>query len=113
MLVSLVFAVAISGVNPALADVKQDPPAQQIPWKLSGPRWAIEAFYVSQVAYYKTVPSGPLEGEKYVNIQSGLSDKGFVEDNYWTDILTMFALGLGYAALALVCMSRCYREKKK
>lgn len=113
VLVSLVFAIGISGVNPALSDVKEYPPVKQLPWKISGPRWAIEAFYVSQVAYYKKVPSGPHEGDNYIDIDSGLEDKGYVEDNYWTDISTMLALGVGYGIFALILMNRCYREKKK
>lgn len=113
VLVSLVFAIGISGVNPALSDVKEYPPLKQLPWKLSGPRWAIEAFYISQVAYYKEVPSGPLEGDDYIDIDSGLEDKGYVEDNYWTDISTMLALGAGYGVVALILMNRCYRDKKK
>ena len=56
VLIALIFAVGLSGVNPSLKDVNSYSQSRQIPWSVSGPRWALEAFYVSQVSYYETIP---------------------------------------------------------
>ena len=45
VLVALIFAVGLSGVNPSLADVQEKSKSQQIPWEVSGPRWLIEVKY--------------------------------------------------------------------
>ena len=55
VLIALIFAVGLSGVNPSMTDVEQKTKAQQFPWYISGPQWFIEAFYVSQVHYYKDI----------------------------------------------------------
>jgi len=42
VLIALIFAVGLSGVNPSLTDVQDRPTAGQIPWYVSGPRWMLE-----------------------------------------------------------------------
>ena len=38
VLVALIFAVALSGINPTMAEVQDKPRSQQILWAISGPR---------------------------------------------------------------------------
>jgi hypothetical protein len=39
VLIALIFAVGLSGVNPSLTDVEEKPKGAQIFWYVSGPRW--------------------------------------------------------------------------
>ena len=79
-MIALIFALALSGTNPLLPEVNDKPQASQNIWKLSGPRWSNEAFYINAVNYYENVPSGEYvgryTGQPYMNIQAQLDNYG-------------------------------------
>ena len=114
VLVALIFAVALAGVQPALTDVQEKPLGRQIPWYVSGPRWVLEAFYVNQVSYYQYVPDGTaFAGAPYLNIYSGLANKGYNIIAFPTDIRAIYLCGFGWSLLALFLMLVGYADKKK
>jgi ABC-type multidrug transport system ATPase subunit len=113
VLAAILLAVGFSGTNPTIDEVNDMSPAISWLWSCSGTRWLLEAFYVSQVDYYETVPSGPLEGEPYMNVQAGLDKYGYNIDNFGRSIRGLWWCGLGYGLLALVIMMNSNRDKKK
>lgn len=114
VLVALIFAVALAGVQPALTDVQSRPLGRQIPWYVSGPRWVLEAFYVNQVSYYQYVPDGTaFAGVPYLNIYAGLTNKGYNINAFHTDIRAIYLCGFGWTLLALYLMLVTYADKKK
>jgi ABC-type multidrug transport system ATPase subunit len=113
VLVAILLAVGFSGINPTLDEVNDMSPAISWLWSCSGTRWLLEAFYVSQVEYYETVPSGPLEGQPYMDVEAGLETYGYDIDNFETAIGGLWWCGLGYGLLALVIMMNSNRDKKK
>lgn len=113
VLVALIFAVALSGINPTMSEVQDKPRSQQILWAISGPRWAVEGFYISQIKYYETVPNGDYEGASYIDIQPGLDNTGYEVDNFKTCIRAMFLNGIGWGLLALLVMVVSNRDKKR
>lgn len=50
--------VQFVGANPNMNAVRLKPRAQQFFWEISGPRWALEAFYISSIQYYQFIPEG-------------------------------------------------------
>ena len=114
VLIALLFAVGLSGVNPSMAEVNDYPPARQIPWMVSGPRWTLEAFYVSQVKYYYEIPDGSaFAGSPYINVQSGLDNNGYNIDAFSFNIRALFLCGFGWSMFALYLMLVSYRDKKR
>ncbi len=80
---------------------------------LSGPRWGLEAFYVSQAKYYETVPDGnPNEGQPYMDVKAGLDQYGYNIDNFSYDVANLFWNGFGYGLFALLVMILTNRDKK-
>lgn len=113
VLTALLYAIAFSGADPTLHEVRDMSPVVSWLWDVSGPRWALEAFYVSQLKYYERVPSGPLKDERYMDIDAGLDLFGYNVNNFNEGVNNLFWNGLGYALLALVIMSLTNRDKKK
>jgi hypothetical protein len=113
VLAAILLAVGFSGTSPTLDEVNDMSPAISWLWSCSGTRWLLEAFYVSQVEYYETVPSGPLEGQPYMNVEAGLETYGYDIDNFNKSIRGLWWCGLGYGMLALVIMMNSNRDKKK
>ena len=113
VLAAILLAVGFSGTNPTMTEVRDMSPAISWLWSCSGTRWMLEAFYVSQVNYYETVPSGPLEGQPYMNIQAGLDVYGYKIDHLDRCLRALWWCGLGYGLLALVVMITSHRDKKK
>lgn len=114
VLIALIFAVGLSGVNPSMTEVEDKPKAAQVFWYVSGPRWVIEAFYVSQVKYYNEVPDGSLyAGSPYINIASGLENNAYNVNAFRTDIRALFLCGFGWSLVALYLMLTTYKDKKK
>lgn len=113
VLVALLLAVAFSGANPTLNDVKDMSPAINWLWSLSGTRWLLEAFYVSQIKYYEEVPKGPLEGQPYMNIDAGLDKIGYNINNFSLCINGLWFNGFGYGLFAILIMRFTNRDKKK
>jgi hypothetical protein len=113
VLAAILLAVGFSGTSPTLDEVNDMSPAISWLWSCSGTRWLLEAFYVSQVEYYETVPSGPLEGQPYMDVEAGLETYGYDIDNFETAIGGLWWCGLGYGLLALVIMMNSNRDKKK
>lgn len=113
VLVALLFSVALSGANPSMKDVKEYSQGKQFFWKISGPRWALEAFYISQVHYYEEVPNGPYEGNDYIDVHPGLEQAGYNIDYFDICIRAIFLAGLGWSILALLLMRFTGRDKKK
>jgi hypothetical protein len=60
VVVALVYAIVFSGVNPTMKDVNQKYAGVAFLWDLSFPRWAVEAFWVSEVGVvdYQDISSG-------------------------------------------------------
>lgn len=48
VVLALVFAVGFAGANPNMNAVRDKPKSVQWIWALSGPRWALEAFYINR-----------------------------------------------------------------
>lgn len=113
VLMALIYAVAFSGVNPPMKEVRAMSPNVNWLWSISGPRWALEAFYVSQVKYYQYVPSGPLEGELYMDIAAGLDLVGYHIGDFDYDFAGLMWNGFGYGLVAMVIMMFTNRDKKK
>jgi hypothetical protein len=113
VLMALMYAVAFSGANPTLDEVRDLSPAIQWIWSISGTRWSLEAFYVSQVSYYEKVPSGPLKDELYMNIDAGLDLIGYNIDNFDYDVGNLIWNGIGYGLVAMIIMMMTNSDKKK
>ena len=96
-----------------MRQVDNKPDGSKWLWAISGPRWALEAFYIENVRYFKTVPSGPLDGDKYIDVQSGLTYRGYELNAYTEDMTLLFLCGLGYTFIALILMKIRHRDKKK
>jgi len=93
VLIALIFSVGLAGTNPSLKDVHEKPRGQQIPWYVSGPRWTLEAFYVSQVKYYYEIPEGSPRyvGQPYISVDSGLEANGYnIKGTFIEKILLFF-----------------------
>jgi len=112
VLSALIFSVALAGANPNMNSVRDKPRSQQIFWDISGPRWALEAFYVNSIVYYQNVPSGAYAGQPYQNVIAGLSAVGYDINNYLLDIKGMFWDGVGWSLLALLIMLITSRDRK-
>lgn len=113
VLAAILFAVSFSGTDPTITEVNNMSPAISWLWSCAGTRWMMEAFYVSQLAYYEFVPSGPLEGEPYMNVAAGLDVNGFKIPNFMRAIRGLWWCGVGYGVLAMMIMSTTHRDKKK
>lgn len=113
VLVALLLAVAFSGANPTIDEVNDMSPAISWLWSVSGTRWLLEGFYVSQVKYYEEVPGGELEGEKYMNIEAGLDNIGYNVNNFSLCISGLWWNGFGYAFFAAFIMRFTNSDKKK
>ena len=116
VVLALIFAVGFAGANPNMVQVREKPQAVQWFWALSGPRWALEAFYVNSVLYYNTVPSSSYSslyvGQPYQNVEQGLDAVGYDIGNFATDLLGLFYDGLGWSLFALFLMIVTHRDKK-
>ena len=117
VLFALVFAVLFSGVLPALADVQTWPAWQQFPWSLSGPRFAIEAFYVNSVRVFATVPpsdySSRFVGAPWVDVAAVLKQVGYRLDGFGDDVAGMAWDGVLWTAVALLLMYALNRPKTR
>ncbi len=113
VLVALIFSVALAGANPNMASVNEKPQGEQVLWKISGPRWALEAFYVDAIQYYEKVPHGSKYSDQpYQDVKSGLTAIGYDIHNYDEDIKGMIWDGIGWSMFALLLMLVTYRQKK-
>ncbi len=111
--ISLLISVKLSGVNPSLQEVNgYQPPVQQLPWYISGPRWVQEGFYTTQVDYYDSIPNGPYEGDPYIDINSGLGPLGYSTTRRYVAYTWLFVLGLIMHILAMITMAFGHRLKK-
>lgn len=113
VLAALLLAVGFSGANPTINEIRDMPEGIRWIWSLSGTRWALEGFYVSQAKYYETVPSGPLEGEPYMDIDAGLDAIGYNIDNFSKCVGALMWNGFGYGLLAMIIMAFTNTDKKK
>lgn len=113
VILGLIFAVAFSGVNPDMAEVHGYAQSRQNFWSLSGPRWAIEAFFISSIRNYKHVPDGPWAGVPYQDTEYVLNDIGYYDDNYTKCLMCLLWTGVFWAMLGLLIMCNSYFEKKK
>ena len=117
VLFALVFAVLFSGVLPMLKDVEAFPQWEQFPWYLSGPRWAIEAFYVNSVMSFKTIPQSKYNdlyvGQPYVDVASVLQQVGYDINNYDKDVWGLTWNGGFWTCIALLLMYIMNRHKTR
>jgi hypothetical protein len=113
VVLALVFAVGFAGANPSMATVSEKPAYERWVWSLSGPRWALEAFYINAVLYYKTVPGGKYEGQPYQNVEQGLSNIGYDIGNFTKDMTGLLLDGVGWSLFALLLMIARHRDKKR
>jgi hypothetical protein len=119
VVLALVFAVGFAGANPSVAAVGEKPAYERWVWSLSGPRWALEAFYINAVLYYNTVPGGkynPMpqyEGQPYQNVEQGLSTIGYDIGNFTKDMTGLLLDGVGWSLFALLLMIARHRDKKR
>jgi hypothetical protein len=113
VLVALLLAVAFSGANPTINEIQDLPKGISWLWRVSGTRWALEAFYVSQVKYYEKVPSGPLKDEPYMDVDAGLEQIGYNIDYFNYAVRALFWNGFGYAIFAMIIMRFTNTDKKK
>ena len=111
---SLVFCVVFGGNKPTIHEVETESQYQNTKslWDISVPRWAIEALFINQVSYYKSVPSGPLEGQPYMNLTTGVFEKGYEIDNFDTDVRNCCLLTVGWLCIAFIFMKLTHRSKK-
>jgi len=113
VLLALLFAVVFSGISPSMVDINEyHPEAKKFPWQASGPRWAIEAFYVEESNYYREVPNGPYKGQPYMNTDSGLDNIGYSSNSVGRCQLNIFFCGLAWGGIALFFMLVLNRSKK-
>jgi len=96
---ALVWAIALSGVEPNLIKV-QDFTGVSWLWSISAPRWAISAFYLNEV-YVK----------KYQEIQVGINAYGYQNDDWVSDIVYTFLIGIGWQVMAFLAMKLLHRSK--
>eukprot|EP01135_Chromosphaera_perkinsii_P012005 Nk52_evm13s2568 gene=Nk52_evmTU13s2568 len=111
---SLVFCVVYGGSKPSVHDVDTESQYDGIRWMwdISAPRWAIEGVYVNQVQYYNTVPSGPLEGQKYMNLTAGLNNMGYDINNYDTDARNVVIITIAWIIFGFIMTKLTHRSKK-
>ncbi|KAJ3303577.1 hypothetical protein HDV03_003654 [Kappamyces sp. JEL0829] len=99
---SLLWALVLSGVNPSLNDVSEFPSIIAWVWKVSVPRWMIEAFYIKEVTALpfkeRNLPNGPDQ---------------YLWDNYGSDFYHSIAITLGWHVLAILGLKVFNRIKQK
>jgi hypothetical protein len=105
---SLLWALALSGVTPPLWDIVPRPPSSNgFPaairwlWDVSAPRWAIEAFYVTEVQSLPFVEKAEQAPHTYNY------------DNYPTDIRNMLQITAAWLFIAILGMKLFNRAKQK
>ncbi len=99
---SLLWALVLSGILPSLWDVVNDyPSAVQWLWQISGPRWAIEGFWLQEI-----------QGRPWVEKFDEPPNK-YKAGNYGTGITNVFIIAAGWALLAFLGLKLFNREKQK
>jgi hypothetical protein len=105
---SLLWALVLSGVMPALWDVLPRPPSSDgYPaairwlWSVSAPRWAIEAFYITEV---QALPFAEKNREAPHMYNYG---------NFWLAIRMIWAITSGWLLIALLALKLFDRNKQK
>jgi len=115
VLFALIFAVLFSGVLPLLKDVESWPEWEQFPWSLSGPRWAIEAFYVNSVQKFATIPPSPFNnlyvGQPYIDVKSVLEQVGYRLDALGEDLWGLCWNGALWTIISIFLMYVMNRSK--
>lgn len=96
VMVSLIFCIAFSGIDPTMNQVNNYPQSKQNLWKISGPRWTIEAFVVDAVKYYYRLPEGSgYSGEPYLDLSDYISNYGYQIHSFANDIRACLGCGFG------------------
>lgn len=118
VVLALIFAVAFAGANPSMKTVREKPPAESWLWSLSGPRWALEAFYINSVNYYQSIPDSSeynslYAGQPYMNVEQGLDQVGYNITNFRVDLLGLLCDGIGWSLFALLLLILTHKDKKK
>jgi hypothetical protein len=117
VLCALLFAVLFSGVLPVFADVLKFPTWMQFPWETSGPRWAIEAFYVNAISTYATIPKSRYNdlyvGAPWVDIEGVVKQVGYKADNFGADVAAILWDSICWMLVALVLMYALHRPKTR
>ena len=98
---AIAWSVLFSGLFPSLQQVKQDIPAITFLWDISGPRWAIEAFWISEIKSrdldLKQVPVRPF----------------YSYDDFTKACLFMLAITAAWILVALLVLKFSNRQKQK
>lgn len=81
----MLWALVLSGVVPSFADVLTFPTQTQFLWSISAPRWAIEAFWIREMAHR------PWIEKLQVNQKNGYTNS---EAQYATDLKNFFLIGV-------------------
>ncbi|KAI9228514.1 MAG: hypothetical protein DHS80DRAFT_27237 [Piptocephalis tieghemiana] len=100
---ALVWAIAFSGVQPAIRQIREEYGWLGWLFGISAPRWAISAFYIKESVRkgYEDTPN------------VGLSIYGYDSDDYGRDIAYCFIIGVMWQTLAFIFMKLLHREKQK
>lgn len=102
--VVVVFGMSMfSGVRPTLIELKKMWPPFSLISYVSFFRWLTEAYYVSEIWQWRTL----------YNISTGLKAMNYHVDSFAMCIGIVFATGLGFRILALLCLEFMNRDQRK
>mmetsp|Transcript_15040 Transcript_15040/g.27083 ORF Transcript_15040/g.27083 Transcript_15040/m.27083 type:complete len:149 (+) Transcript_15040:25-471(+) len=100
---TLFWCIIFSGTNIRLTERSNMSSFEQFLFQASPPRWAIEAFYVNEMQFYKG----------YLDISSQLNYYQYDIDNFAIDIQSIFIITLVYYGLTIIFMKMIGRSKMK
>ncbi|ORX95331.1 hypothetical protein K493DRAFT_372289, partial [Basidiobolus meristosporus CBS 931.73] len=107
VIVTLFWGILCGGVQPSLATVHEYPGWLKWLWSISGPRWAISAFYLSETKHRSNVWC------RYFDVESNLWDYGYQNDTFHWDIVHLFLISLMYNVLSFLALKLTHRSKQK
>jgi hypothetical protein len=100
---SLLWALALSGVSPSLYEVRSYSPLTSWLWTISAPRWALEAFWLSELQKRPWVEKD--FDEKWNN--------GFIKNNFFNDLIMMAIIWIAWSILSFLGLKLFKRSKQK
>jgi hypothetical protein len=99
---ALVWAIAISGIQPSLKTVQEEHHYLMWLYDLSAPRWAIGAFYLQET-----------ETKRFQDVESAIALYGYQDDNVSSNLAYIVVISIGWQVLAMLCFKLLNRDKQK